>query len=101
MSVAACAFIVVPTTEFSAPSHQSHVTDAAPMSTAPWLPPMPPPFWTKSMIAARSAGSNSVLPDALLKKITSYWARFAVVKIAGLNSAPRQVLPLQSFQSTA
>ena len=32
MSVAAWMLRVVPTTEFGLPSHQSHVTDAAPMS---------------------------------------------------------------------
>ena len=56
----ACPAIVVPTAEFALlASHQSQVVTPAPMSVELWSAAIPPPFWTKSMIAASSSAVQS------------------------------------------
>ena len=57
--VAAWPGIVVPTTEFGPPSHQSQIDCPAPASVALWIAAMPPPFWTNLMIAFFCGSSSS------------------------------------------
>ena len=73
-------------------SHHGHVIAPAPIVTDACIAPMPPPARANSSIAVCSAVVNScglvVSPrlsdEACQKKIASYCARFAPVKIAGL-----------------
>ena len=83
------------------------------MSVALWLAAMPPPAWTKRMIASFWAWLHSgpgrlppvQMAETLKSRIASYFARFSSVKMRAFLSALSQLFgppPLlsQSSQST-